>query len=219
MLSQKFPPGFEYNKRGIQIDNDIWENLPDYEELNSFVEIFISIREKYCPIANYDISGRSSRGIFIGIPDCGIQAATILQNQGICGITTCTFTSDRRSATSRNCYLWDCEKKMKLTSFGLVDALERWYPVQSIMTPIYLDISSSIPSLNVEVKPQKQITIRGIDLGEILSICLSKTIPFVCLRINKENVPLLSSFQFNLRAFEVCESLSEKVIVDIHLFI
>lgn len=212
MLCFKFPPNFIYEKDGIRIEEEICEELPDYEELSDFIKYFITIREKYCPITNYDISGRASRGIFVGIPDCGIQAVTILQNKEICEVSTCTFSSDRRSATSRNCYLWGCENKMKFTSFGLVDALERWYSMQSVMTPVYLDVSSSIPKLGIDIKPSEQITIRGIDLKEILTICLAKMVPFVTLRIRKEDLNIIQSYHLNLRSIEINDSLSDSVL-------
>lgn len=211
MLSFKFPPGFQYEKDGVKIEEDICEEIPKYEELIGFASFFVSIREKYCPITNYDISGRASRGIFVGIPDNGIQAVTLLENKEICEVSTCTFSADRRSTTSRNCYIWDCESKMKFTAFGLVDALERWYPHQSVMTPVYLDVSCSIPKLGVVVQSKTAISIRSIDLKEILEICFSKAIPFVILRTRKEDVDIIKSYNLSLRAFEVDDSLSDIV--------
>ena len=211
MLCYKFPPGFQYQKDGIRVEEDVIEESPEYEELLQFVDHFVSIREKYCPITNYDISGRASRGIFVGIPDCGIQAVTLLQNNQICEVATCTFSADRRSSTSRNCYLWGCESKMKFTSFGLVDAIERWYPLQAVMTPIYLDVSCSIPILGVSVKTNESITIRGIDLKEILERCFSKTVPFVVLRIQKQDLELIQSYNLSLRACEIVDSRVETV--------
>ena len=211
MLCYRFPPGFPYQKDGIRVEDDIIEESPEYEELVQFVDHFVSIREKYCPITNYDISGRASRGIFVGIPDCGVQAISLLQNNQICEIATCTFSADRRSATSRNCYLWGCESKMKFTSFGLVDAIERWYPLQSVMTPVYLDVSCSIPKLDVFVKSNDSIMIRGIDLKEILERCFSKTVPFVVLRIQKQDINLIQSYNLSLRSCEIIDSLVETV--------
>lgn len=211
MLSFKFPPGFQYEKEGVKIEEDICEEIPQYEELIGFTSFFVSIREKYCPITNYDISGRASRGIFVGIPDNGIQAVTLLENKEICEVSTCTFSADRRSITSRNCYIWGCESKMKFTAFGLIDALERWYPYQSVMTPVYLDVSCSIPKLGVVVQSKTAISIRSIDLKEILEICFSKAIPFVILRTRKEDVDIIKSYSLSLRAFEVDDSLSDIV--------
>ena len=79
------------------------------------------------------------------------------------------------------------------------------------MTPVYLDVSCSIPKLDVIVKSNESIMIRGIDLKEILERCFSKTVPFVVLRIQKQDINLIQSYNLSLRSCEIIDSLVETV--------
>ena len=210
MISDKFPPNFSYQKRGVVIDEGISGNIPSFEELTKLAAYIVDIRERYRPITNYDISGRSSRGLFIGIPDSGIEAFNFLNNNGFCEVAMCTFTGERRSSVSRNCYMWGCESKLNLTSLTTMDALTRWYSVHSVMTPVYLDVSHSISSMNVEVS-QNAISVNFVDLKLLLEKALEVGAPFICLRIGKDKEELIRSYNLSLQVFDVNSSLNPTV--------
>ena len=210
MISDKFPPNFSFQQRGVVIDEGISSDIPSFEELTRLAAYLVDIRERYRPITNYDISGRSSRGLFIGIPDSGIEAFNFINNNGFCEVGMCTFSNERRSSVSRNCYRWGCESKLNLTSLTTMDALTRWYSVHSVMTPMYLDVLHSIPSLNVEVN-QNVISINSVDLKLLLEKALEVGVPFICLRISKDNEELIRSYNLSLQVFDVNTSLNPTV--------
>ena len=203
MLASKFPPGFEYDKRGVQLGGTGCAGLPDFTEVSQIGAHIVSIREQYCPITNYDISGRASRGLFIGIPDDGVTVCSFLQCSGIYDVSMCTFSPERRSRVSRNCYQWGCEKRLNLTSYTLMDTLERWYSAHAFMTPIYLDLRYSNSELHVSVDESDAITIKGVELKSVLEKCFDARCPFVSLRIAKGHIDTVKQYGFQLRAFDV----------------
>lgn len=203
MLASKFPPGFLYDKKGVQLEEASCEGLPDFSEVSQIGTHIVSIREQYCPITNYDISGRASRGLFIGIPDDGITACSFLQCSGIYDVSMCTFDPERRSRVSRNCYLWGCESRVNLTSYTLMDTLERWYSTHAFMTPIYLDLRRSNKQLQVNADNNNEITIKGVELKSVLEKCFDARCPFVSLRINTERLDAIKQYGFQLRACDV----------------
>ena len=207
MFEDKFPPGFDFKKRGVVIDEAVSNQTPNYDELTTLAAAIVDTRERYRPITNYDISGRSSRGLFIGIPDSGMEAFAFLHTNGFCEIAMSTFDSERRSTISRNCYLWGCESKMNLTSLSLMDALSRWYP----MTPLYLDLLYSNSSLHVSVDHGISIQVDNVDLKDILSKALDVGAPFIVLRVDKSDESLLRSFSFDLQLFDVNSSINPDV--------
>ncbi len=203
MLASKFPPGFEYDKRGVQLGGTGCAGLPDFTEVSQIGAHIVSIREQYCPITNYDISGRASRGLFIGIPDDGVTVCSFLHCNGIYDVSMCTFSPERRSRVSRNCYQWGCEKRLNLTSYTLMDTLERWYSAHAFMTPIYLDLRYSNSELHVSVDESDAITIKGVELKSVLEKCFDARCPFVSLRIAKGHIDTVKQYGFQLRAFDV----------------
>lgn len=213
MYSAKFPPGFCYEKKGVQLEDDLCGGLPDYSEVSQIVACILSIREQYCPITNYDISGRASRGLFIGVPDSGIELYSFLQCSGIYEASMCTYDPQRRSSVSRNCYLWGCESRVSLTSFTLMDALERWYPTHAVMTPVYLDLRYSNSTLQIVVDDGHSFSVRGVDGKTILEKCFEVRCPFVCLRIHKNNLGIVKDYGFQLRGFQTTELESEDVLL------
>ena len=109
MFEDKFPPGFDFKKRGVVIDESVSNQTPNYDELTTLAAAIVDTRERYRPITNYDISGRSSRGLFIGIPDSGMEAFAFLHTNGFCEIAMSTFDSERRSTISRHPH-WQMHK-------------------------------------------------------------------------------------------------------------
>ena len=211
MFEDKFPPGFDFKRRGVVIDESVSNQTPNYDELTMLAAAIVDTRERYRPITNYDISGRSSRGLFIGIPDSGMEAFAFLHTNGFCEIAMSTFDSERRSTISRNCYLWGCESKMNLTSLSLVDALSRWYSTHSVMTPLYLDLLCSNSSLRVSVDHGISIQVDNVDLKDILSKAFDVGAPFIVLRVDKSDESLLRSFNFDLQLFDVNSSINPDV--------
>lgn len=211
MIADKFPPQFDFQKRGVVIDEALCRHLPSYTELSALIAYIVEIREKYRPIMNYDLSGRSSRGLFLGIPECGIEALGSLQNRNLCEVAIATFSSTRRSEVSRNCYIWGCESKVLLTSLGLMEALSRWYVAHSVRSPIFIDVSQSIPSLEVEVNHEESITVQSVDLKCILEKALDIGAPFICLRVHPSDEQLIRSYNLPLQEFLVNTTIDSTV--------
>ena len=132
---------------------------------------------------------------------------------GIYEASMCTYDPQRRSSVSRNCYLWGCESRVSLTSFTLMDALERWYPTHAVMTPVYLDLRYSNSTLQIVVDDGHSFSIRGVDGKTILEKCFEVRCPFVCLRIHKNNIGIVKDYGFQLRGFQTTELESEDVLL------
>ena len=203
MIETKFPPGFDFKKKTVEIEEDLCNEIPDFEEWQQVIDFIVSIREQWCPVTNYDISGRASRGLFVAIPDSGMEALSCLQNNGICEVMMSTFSYVRRYRISRNCYLWGCSEHVKLTSLSFVDALNRWYASNSVMTPVYLDVSRSIDSLNLVVNSGHSIQLMGLDLRAIILKCFEVRVPFLCLRVNYDDCDVIRDYHLDLRFFQV----------------
>ena len=215
MIEDKFPPQFCYQKRGVVLDEAICNSLPSFSVLSELATYIIGVREKYRPTMNYDLSGRSSRGLFIGIPECGISALGFLENHNFSEVAIATFAPERRSTVSRNCYLWGCESRVSLTSLDLMDALSRWYISHAVRSPVYIDVSQDIQSIGAKV--QHGISIKSVDLKCILEKAFEVGVPFICLRIHPEDEQVIRSYNLVLKEFLVNSSIEPNV--SLHLLI
>ena len=93
MYREALPPDFSADIGRLEIEDELCQSIPTFEEMCDIMNFMITTREKYCPVTNYDISGRSSRGIMLGIPDSGFEAVSILRNKGICEVFMCAYSS------------------------------------------------------------------------------------------------------------------------------
>ena len=211
MIEEKFPPKFCYQKRGVVLDETLCNSLPSFSVLSELATYIIGVREKYRPTMNYDLSGRSSRGLFIGIPECGISALGFLENHNFSEVAIATFAPERRSTVSRNCYLWGCESRVSLTSLDLMDALSRWYISHAVRSPVYIDISQDIQSLGVKVQHGVAISIKSVDFKCILEKAFEIGVPFICLRIHPEDEKVIRSYNLVLKETLVNSSIEPNV--------
>ena len=211
MIEDKFPPQFCYQKRGIVLDEALCSSLPPFSVLSELAAYIVGVREKYRPTMNYDLSGRSSRGLFIGIPECGVDALGFLENHNFSEVAIATFSPERRSAVSRNCYLWGCESRVSLTSLNLMDALSRWYTSHAVRSPVYIDVSQDIQSIGVIIQRGISISINSVDLKCILEKALEVGVPFICLRIHPEDEPIIRSYNLVLKEVLVNSSIESNV--------
>ena len=211
MYKEVLPPDFRVDIGKLEIEDDLCESIPTYEEMCDIMNFIITTREKYCPVTNYDISGRSSRGILLGIPDSGFEAVSILRNKGICEVFICAYCSERRAALSRNCRHLGIESKVQVCRYTFFDSLDQWYPDHAVMTPVFLDLIQSRKALSLCINEGNSISILGKDLKSILSKCWTYRVPFVCLRINNKNLDFIRNYGMILRAFDVTPSSSPDV--------
>ena len=213
MYREALPPDFSADIGRLEIEDELCQSIPTFEEMCDIMNFMITTREKYCPVTNYDISGRSSRGIMLGIPDSGFEAVSILRNKGICEVFMCAYSSERRATLYRNCRYLGIENKVQVCGYSFFDALDQWYPNHAVMTPVFLDLVQSRKSLNLSIQEGNQILLGDQNLSSVISKCWTYRVPFICIRLNTSNLVLIPKDDFTLRAFDVIPSSSSNVFL------
>lgn len=212
MYQEALPPDFNVDLGKLEIEDDLCQGIPTFKEMCDIINFVITTREKYCPVTNYDISGRSSRGIVLGIPDSGFEAVSILKNKGICEVFMCAYSSNRRATLYRNCRILGIENKVQICGYTFFDALDQWYPNHAVMTPVFLDLVQNRQALSIDIQNGDHLSILNQDLCSIITKCWSYHVPFVCLRVRNENIDLIRKYEYNIRAFDVLASSSSDVL-------